>query len=387
MADGARPRTPVRAPSRLRALLRTLHLWLGLGAGLLFALLGITGTVLTYQPELLRWQYPALFAQPVPDDAAIARGLQRLLADPPAGVTGGDLPRAATPYWQLYTSDGRRVYMDAAAENELLVRSSDNDWVLWMRELHTHLLAGHWGEEAVGVVGLVSLFLLGSGVYLWWPRFGGWWANLRWFAAPPVRRWLSWHRSVGVFTLPLLFLVTLTGAGMVYHGAARAVLGTLLSDAPDPTAPAAIERAIVEQADRAPTRAAATGHAVESADDHAAARVLAAARAALPRARLARVSLPAPDDARLGFRARSPGEWHPYGRSLVWIDRDRAHALASSDATALAPAARATHAIYPLHMGAVGGWPYRTAVALSGLLPAFLLGTGTLLWLRRRRPR
>ena len=80
MADGARARTPVRAPSRLRALLRTLHLWLGLVAGLLFALLGVTGTVLTYQPELLRWQYPALFAQPVPDDAAIARGLERLLA-------------------------------------------------------------------------------------------------------------------------------------------------------------------------------------------------------------------------------------------------------------------------------------------------------------------
>jgi uncharacterized iron-regulated membrane protein len=35
-------------------------------------------------------------------------------------------------------------------------------------------------------------------------------------------------------------------------------------------------------------------------------------------------------------------------------------------------------------MGAVGGWAYRIAVAISGLVPAFLLCTGFLFWRRRR---
>src|SRR5690606_36372100 len=107
----ARPGAPPAQP-RLRRWLRTLHLWLGLSAGTVFAMFGVTGTVLTDQPERLRWQHQELFAQPVPDEAAIARGLQRLLVDPPPGVTGGDLPRAATPYWHLYTTDHGRLYMD-----------------------------------------------------------------------------------------------------------------------------------------------------------------------------------------------------------------------------------------------------------------------------------
>ena len=328
---------------------------------------GISGTVLTYQPELLRWQHPELFAQPAPDDATIAAGLARLAASPPPGVGGGDLPRAATPYWQLFTADAGRLYMDAAATRVLLERTPANDWVLWLRDLHTHLLGGQAGEEVAGVLGLLSLFLLVSGLYLWWPRNGSWWPHLRWFARPPVRRWLSWHRSLGTITLPLLLLVTLTGVAMIYGGAARLLLGAVLPDAPDPEPPVAMH--------------VAAGVATDWI------ALLAAARAALPQAELARVSFPADGDARVVFRARSGGEWHPVGRSLVWMDTASAAPLSATDATRLSPATRASHAIYPLHMGAVGGPLYRHAVALSGLLPVFLLATGALLWWRRRGAR
>src|SRR5690606_21144793 len=240
LRDAVRPaaRRLPQSPSPLRRWLRTLHLWIGLSVGVAFAMFGVSGTVLTYQPELLRWQHPGLFAQPVPDDDAIARGLARLIENPPPGVTGGDLPRAATPYWQLYTRDAGRLYMDAPATRVLLHRTPSNDWVLFLRDLHTHLLGGHTGEQVAGVLGLACLFLLVSGLYLWWPRFGGWWPQLRWFAQPPVRRWLSWHRSLGTLTLPLLLLVTLTGTFMVYGGAARSMLALVLPDAPDPAPPA-----------------------------------------------------------------------------------------------------------------------------------------------------
>lgn len=373
-AVGSRARTTragAPGPGALRRTLRTLHLWLGLGAGLVFAVLGISGSVLVFQPELLRWQHPALFAEPAPDEATIAGGLARLLADPPPGVSGGDLPRAATPYWQLYTRDGGRLYLDAGAERVLLERRTDNDLLLWLRDLHTHLLGGQRGEQLAGVVGLIGLFLLLSGLYLWWPRSGGMVAQLRWFRGPPIRRWLSWHRSLGTLTLPIVLLVALTGVAMVWSDVARGVLGLLLTDSPDPTAPAVIAREPqVATSDPAHGRA-----------------LLTAARTALPQAELARVSLPAADDARLVFRARSDGEWHPVGRSLVWLDRVRGASIAAVDASGLAPAARASHAIYPLHGGMVGGWPWRLAVALAGLLPAFLLVTGTLLWWQRRRNR
>ena len=377
-------------PSRLRHWLRTLHLWIGLSAGVAFAVFGISGTVLTYQPELLRWQHPELFAQPAPDDATIALGLARLAAAPPPGVSGGDLPRAATPYWQLFTADAGRLYMDAGASRVLLERTTDNDWVLWLRDLHTHLLGGHTGEEVAGVLGLLCLFLLGSGIYLWWPRLGSWWPHLRWFAQPPVRRWLSWHRSLGTLTLPLLLLVTVTGVAMIYSGGVRVLLGAVLPDAPDPIPPAMLSAGHPSPTGRAVggegphPQGAGAARASTTTDWNT---LLGNARAALPDADLARVSFPRNGEPRLVFRARSRGEWHPVGRSLVWMDTASASALGASDATALSPASRASHAVYPLHMGAVGGPLYRHAVALSGLLPVFLLVTGTLLWLRRRAAR
>ena len=45
---------------RLRSALSWLHLWVGLTAGTLFAVIGLSGTVLVFHEDLLQWQYPQL---------------------------------------------------------------------------------------------------------------------------------------------------------------------------------------------------------------------------------------------------------------------------------------------------------------------------------------
>ena len=58
-----------------------------------------------------------------------------------------------------------------------------------------------------------------------------------------------------------------------------------------------------------------------------------------------------------------------------------------ADATEQPAGARMTEAIYPLHIGSVGGPLVKWLTALSGLVPAFLLATGFLFWRRRRGKR
>jgi uncharacterized iron-regulated membrane protein len=89
----------------------------------------------------------------------------------------------------------------------------------------------------------------------------------------------------------------------------------------------------------------------------------------------------------VAIRARANGEWHPNGRSLVFVDGADGQLLGRHDATAQRAGARASEAIYPLHIGAVGGPLYRWAVAFAGLLPSFFLVTGFLFWRRRRAAR
>lgn len=367
MASAATPQRTQARPlgHRVRAALAWLHLWTGLSAGVLFAVLGLSGSVLTLHADLLLAQHPQLAAQrPVADGAVLDRVMREWA---PRGMTSLHVPDAALPAWQGFFADGSRRYFAPDSGELLLERSTGSDWLLWLQQLHTHFLGGDTGEEIVGVVGGIGCFLLLSGLYLWWPRFGRWLAHLRPFAHPPVRRWLTWHRSVGALALPLLLLVSACGVGMVYHQGARTLLVALFGGAAPP---------------KPPRLAAGPGAATTDWP-----RTLDAARRALPDARLSRVAVPGKDQAVVGFRARVAGEWHPNGRSLVFVDGRNGRVLGRHDATRQAAGARMAEAIYPLHIGAVGGAAYRWAVAVAGLLPTFLLLTGFLFWRRRRAVR
>jgi uncharacterized iron-regulated membrane protein len=364
--DTVHQAAPVRASLGLRHWLRKLHLWLGLSLGTVFALVALSGSVLALQGPLLRMLHPELAAHALPTPAQEAAVLERIAREwSPQGLRGADLPDAELPVWQLYFNGGARRYLDPASGELLLTRTPDNDALLALRDWHTHLLAGHAGETWLGVLGWFSLFLLVSGVVLWWPGRGRFLAHLKPHAQPPVRRWLSWHRSFGALSLPVMLLVTLTGTLMVYHGGTRQALQTLFGDAAEAPQPASIP------ARNAPIDWAAT---------------LAAARQALPGATLGRLSLPSERDGRLTIRARMPGEWNPTGRSTIWIDPHQPRVLGVSDATRADTGVQVNNAIYPLHAGTTGP-VWRTLVIVSGLLPPFFLVTGFLFWRARTRRR
>ena len=342
---------------RLRAALSWLHLWLGLTAGSVFAVVALSGTVLVFHVELLRWQHPELARHEAVADAA---ALERIVDEwRPRGLRSLDLPRVELPVWQGYFEDGRRAYFAPEDGRLLLVRSHQDDWLLWLHELHVELLGGEAGKELLGITGWIALGLLLTGLYLWWPRLRQLRASLRVYAQPPTRRWFSWHRSTGAVTLPLVLLVTLTGVGMVYSNGFRSVLVGLLGGADHP-----------------PPASASMGGPPDWP------RILASAQGALPGARVNRVSVPAEDAAVVTFRARANGEWHPVGRSEIRLEAG-GRRLQVIDATADPAGTRVHQAIYPLHIGAVGGAAMRWLTALAGLLPAFGLVTGFLFWRRR----
>lgn len=355
---------PARSTFGLRHWLRKLHLWLGLSVGTVYALVALSGSVLALQGPLLRVLHPELAGRALPTPAQQAVVLERITREWSArGLRSADLPDAELPVWQLYFNGGVRRYLDPASGDLLLTRAPDNDVLLALRDWHTHLLGGHAGETWLGVLGWLSLFLLVSGVVLWWPGRGRFLAHLRPHTQPPVRRWLTWHRSFGAMSLPVVLLVTLTGTLMCYHGGTRKALQGLFGDPPEPPQPAVI----------------ALRH--DPIDWPA---VLAAARQALPGATLGRLSFPNERDGRVTLRARVPGEWNPTGRSVIWIDPYQPRVLGVSDATRADTGAQVNNAVYPLHAGTTGPI-WRTAVIVSGLLPPFFLVTGFLFWRARSK--
>lgn len=349
----------------VRRWVRRLHLWVGLSVGLVYALIALSGSVLVFQTRLLCWLHPQLAGHPLPDDHMRAAVLATLGADWSAsGLRSADLPTPELPVWQLYFNDGSRRYLDPADGHLLLTRAPGSDLLLTLRDFHTRLLGGEAGEEVLGVLGWLTLGLLVSGIWLWWPGRGKLRASLRVHAQPPARRWLSWHRSFGALSLPLLLIVTLTGTLMIYSAGTRRVLQALANEHPP----------------------AGLAHVTPRAQPIDWLMVLETAQHALPQAQLRRMALPSSNEGRVVIRARSPGEWHPVGRSRIAIDPWQMKVLAATDASVDGIGARLSNAIYPLHAGSVGGLTGAWLVLLAGLLPPFFLVTGFLFW-RARQPR
>ncbi len=351
-------------PRRFRTALKTLHLWLGLSLGLVLALVALSGSVLIFDEPLFAAAHPELTARPLPDLAAQGRALAHVLASPLANdLRGLSLPDADLPVWAAGAKGGDRYYFDASSGDLLLHRVKSDDVLLTLMDWHTHLLAGAAGETVLGVVAFAGLFMLFSGVWLYWPGRQRALKHLKPHANPPVLRWASLHRFIGVAALPLLIVMIGTGTTMAYRGAVRTGLMAMFG----------------EKGARPPTLPMAAAIDWPS--------ILTHAQAAAPDAQLTRLMLPARGSGTIAVRLRRPGEWNPAGRSTLWLDPATARVVGGDDATRLGTGARLANALFPIHSGAVGGMTWRVVACVTGVLPMGLLVTGFLFWrARKRRP-
>jgi uncharacterized iron-regulated membrane protein len=362
--------------NRSRALMRRIHLWLGLSVGLLFALLGLTGSALVFYVEIDAWLHPATRAvatAPAPDwaspvwDRAYAtvrtawperHGEWRFeatdaLAAIPARYSsaGHHGPRAMV--W--LSPDGRRVVREDAWGQYLMT---------WLYELHMDLLAGDTGRQVVGWSGVAMLVLLLTGLFAWWPR-GSWRKALAFKRrAVPLRRLRDLHKLAGLGGLVLLLLLTATGVMLALPDEKNWLLARTVSPI-DPTP------AVRLPPSGTPPLPLAT--------------LLAAAHRALPEAKLVWIEIPGAPDAPIRLRVRVPGDPSPrFPRSYLHVDRHSAKVLAIVDYRRGSAATTINTWLHPLHDAAIGGLPTRILVVLVGLLPGFLLLTGLLRWRRRR---
>jgi uncharacterized iron-regulated membrane protein len=344
-----------------------MHLWLGLSLGVVLALVTLTGCVLSFEEPLLGAMHPEVTGRTIPDNAALGHTLEHILATPEGGkLRGIALPHAGLTAFEGTAKGGDRFYFDPGNGELILHRSGRSDPLLFLLDWHTHLLSGEIGETVLGVVACAGLFMIFSGVWLYWPGRKRALTHLRPHPRPPILRWASWHRFAGVVTLPLLLIMIGTGTTMAYRGAVRNGLTHAFGE-PAPAKPPKLQAAPDAQVDWS--------------------AVLVAAQAAAPDAALTRISLPVKKDAALTIRVRRPDDWNPAGRSMLWLDPFAARVVGGEDAGKLGTGGRLANSLFPIHSAAVGGPVWHTLAVVGGLMPSFMLVTGFLFWrARRRRP-
>ncbi|NNA90461.1 PepSY domain-containing protein [Pseudomonas gessardii] len=224
----------------LKKTLFQLHWFFGISAGLVLALMGITGAAYSFQDEILRALNPTVLTvqkQPagVLPPAELVRKLEategkavamlwvesesgnaaRVFFTPPPGERRGQMR-----YFDPYTGD----YLGDAV---------GQDFFGLMLQLHRFLAMGDTGRQITGACTLILIFFCLSGLYLRWPRqVASWraWLTLDWRKKGRSFNW-DLHSVFGTWCLLFYLLAALTGLSWSYEWYNKG-LTRLLSDAP-----------------------------------------------------------------------------------------------------------------------------------------------------------
>ncbi len=358
-------RKQIRA--RLRRLLVTVHLVLGLTAGLLLSLTGLSGSLLVFRHEIDRLAEPGLHQvkisqrPPAPLEKVAAAAAQ---AVPGAAIQQLFLATAPGGSHEVWLKGSKlRLYVDPFSAQILGKRRDTDSFTGWLFAWHTKLLSVESGERIVGWSGVVLLFLSVSGVILWWPdrvRQVPDRLRIKW-SASGKRVNYDLHRTGGFYAAALLTLLALTGSSLVFDEWFTKAAFRLTRTPPPTTRP----KATVPASDAKTVPLSVLLTKVDNA---------------LPGGTLRRVSFPAKAGSPVVVRKRMPGDLHPNGMSYVFLDPSNGDVLRVDRAAEASPGQRLVNLRYPLHIGQWGGLATRLLQALVGLMPLVLFLTGCRMW-------
>ncbi|HEY1044226.1 MAG TPA: PepSY-associated TM helix domain-containing protein [Telluria sp.] len=375
---------------------RTVHLWLGLVCGTVFVVLGLTGSVIAWLPELDRTLNPQLLQAAVAPGmregepvrvtpAAVQAVFDRLQADPAYGRPSqlafpsfaGDVyvatyrvPQHKSPFEGAVS---RQVMLDPATLEVLGERNWGESGLSrpllmpTLFHLHRYLVAGDVGKTLVGVCGIVMIIVALTGLILWWPRPS--WSSVK--AALTVRYGgslpklnYSLHRAAGFFLVPALLVQGFSGSYM---------------NLPAVVAPAVNLVAPVTAAAKVQNRHPDAGVTL---DVHSA---LAHAQALFPQARTSRIVIPKAGSP-YEIRVRQPGEIrHDDGATRITLDSASGEVLRVVDPVGGKAGDSFLSWMFPLHTGDAFGLAGRIFITLFGLTPLVFMVTGVAVWLKQRR--
>ena len=361
----------------LKKTLFQLHWFFGITAGLVLALMGITGAAVSFQDEILRALNPTVLSVEkreagVLPPAELVQKLEategkrvsmlwvesdsgnaaRVFFTPPPGERRGQMR-----YFDPYTGD----YMGDAVGQDVFG---------FLLQLHRFLAIGETGRNITGACTLILVFFCLSGLYLRWPRqVTSWraWLTLDWRKKGRSFNW-DLHSVFGTWCLLAYLLAALTGLSWSYDWYSQG-LTKLLSDAP--------------QNERMRKRGPPPAGPAPVADyDAIWSSIYSNAGAGLSAYNI-RMPAVAGQPATVYYLLKDS----PHDRALNQIDLDPATgAVKSHDRYAdKRLGSQLLTSIYALHTGSYFGLAGRIILTVSSLLMPLFFITGWLLYLDRRR--
>ena len=352
---------------------------MGTVAGIVILVMSITGVLLAYQRQIIRWadrQYRHSTASPQSARLAPEALLEKVRAVRQAVPTA--LTRRSDPDEPVAAEFGRDniVYLNPGTgavlgEGSHRVRTffrRTEDWHRW-------LAAGIESREtARGITGIANLLFLGllcSGFYLWMPKQRTL-KHIRpaaWFRrglGGRARDW-NWHNTIGVWCVLPLFVIVLSGVVMSFPWANNLVYRMTRSDAPAQNGRGGRGDAII------PADAKLDGLDA----------LWRRAEQQTPGWTIITMRMPASPKAPVQFQIDSGDGGRPDLRAQLTLNRKSGEVVRWEPFASNNAGRRLRSWIRFSHTGEAGGIPGETVAAIASTGGAFLVCTGLSLAIRR----
>lgn len=372
----------------IKAALFQVHSIAGLVLALLLALIALTGSVMSFEDEIVEHLNAGIMhvaprqALALMPDELVARLEAAQVAGRVAAVTLSNDPSAAVRVRFGRDEQGARrtsLYVDPY-DGRVLGSPRCEEFFATVRRLHRWLLvpgdAKGWGRQITGIAALGLIVMLISGLVLRWPRRA---SNVRMWLKPNLGlsgRGLhrSLHAVIGTWVLPIYLVMTLTGLWYSFDWYKDGVVWLL-------------SRPHVAAAKMQPKQPRAPGRS-EPAQPVGFDRAWSTFRQE-EGGRFSRALLTLPAEPGTVIRIRSWGKDSTLDttRDEFRIDANTGQLISADRDADKTFGERIIANLLDIHRGAILGWPGKLAFMIAAALMPLFSVTGLLLYLSRRKLR
>ncbi|WP_439895065.1 PepSY domain-containing protein [Pseudomonas syringae] len=366
----------------MKKVLFQLHWFFGITAGLVLALMGITGALYSFEDEILDALNPnVLLVQPQGETLPPVELVRRL--ESATGLTVAILRvetvgnRVAQVFFSPRPGErrGPKRNFDPYT-GELKGDGVGEEFFDFILRLHRFLAMGEVGKQVTAVCTLVLVFFCLSGLYLRWPRKAlNWrvWLTLDWAKKGRSFNW-DLHSVFGTWCLLFYLLFAITGLSWSYDWVSNG-LNRLLGDAPAEQRKGGGGRGVNMSKDSAPAPLMVDYVAIWDSLKKTAGPELSAYNLRLPSA--------GGQPATVFYLLKdSP---HPRALNSVTLDPASGAISSVSRYAERSLGAQLLVSNYALHVGSYFGIVGRIVMTAASLMMPLFFITGWLLYLDRRR--
>src|SRR5690606_30674888 len=191
-----------------------IHLWLGLGSGLVVFIVGATGCILAFEQEIRNLTEPFQFVESREASFLLPSELKEIVES--QGRKVNSLQYRGKKKSVVIMAEGQQIYLNPYTGELLKERTLKRDFFRVVLDGHFYLwLQPKIGQPIIAWAVLIFVILLITGLILWWPR--------RWNRANRRKSFsIKWnakfkrlnydlHNVLGFYALLISLLLALTG--------------------------------------------------------------------------------------------------------------------------------------------------------------------------------